>query len=205
MKTYPSITKEINSSINVYAFAKFDGQNFRATWNPKKGFFKFGSRTQLVDESNKQFNKAINILHSKFSSDLEKVFTKNKYRDVTCFFEYWGPNSFAGQHVETEEQTLTLIDVNPFNVGIMPPLDFIRDYGHLDIPDVLYIGKADGNFVSSVKDSSLKGMPLEGVICKGSIDRKTKVPVMFKIKSNAWLDKLKIFCNNDEALYEKLM
>ena len=43
MKQYPTIPKTIQS-IDIIAFDKLDGSNIRAEWNPKKGFYKFGSR-----------------------------------------------------------------------------------------------------------------------------------------------------------------
>lgn len=123
----------------------------------------------------------------------------------SLFFEFYGKNSFAGQHLDTEEQTLTLIDVAPFNKGILEPLDFIREFGHFDIPPVLFIGQVTEEFIDSVKDSSLKDMFFEGVVCKGANDKKTKMPIMFKIKSKAWLDKVKNYCNGNAELLEKLI
>ncbi len=59
-------------------------------------------------------------------------------------------------------------------------------------------------FVESVKNSTLNDMPFEGVVCKGALDNKTKQPVMFKIKSNAWLSKLKVHCKGNQQLFEQL-
>ena len=39
---------------------------------------------------------------------------------------------------------------------------------------------------------------------KGANDKKTKMPIMFKVKTLAWLDKLKDFCNGDDVLFSKL-
>jgi hypothetical protein len=47
-------------------------------------------------------------------------------------------------------------------------------------------------------------MSLEGVVCKGANDKKTNMPIMFKIKSKAWLQRLKEHCKDDEALFERL-
>jgi hypothetical protein len=55
-----------------------------------------------------------------------------------------------------------------------------------------------------VKQSTLKGMTFEGVVCKGANDKATKMPIMFKIKSKAWLDKLREYCKGDNQLFEKL-
>ena len=46
-------------------------------------------------------------------------------------------------------------------------------------------------------------MTFEGVVAKGVNDKLTKMPIMFKIKSKAWLDKLKEYCKDDERLFEK--
>ena len=201
MKTYPSITKNIRNDIYIYAFNKYDGNNIRAEWNYKRGFYKFGSRTQLIDKSSTQLGKSIDLIHDKYEKDLSLIFNNNKWKDVICFFEYYGPNSFAGQHVETENQTVTLIDVNPYKKGILPPEEFIKYFSHLDIPNVLFEGKITPDFVDKVKNSTLHGMAFEGCVCKG-VDKNQLV--MFKIKTIAWLEKLKLYCNGDNSLFAKL-
>ena len=61
MKSYPSIPKDIPPSEFV-AFGKLDGSNIRAEWNPKKGFYKFGTRTKIIDASTPVFGKAVNLI-----------------------------------------------------------------------------------------------------------------------------------------------
>ncbi len=201
MKTYPTITKDIQNDIHIYAFDKLDGNNIRAEWNSKRGFYKFGSRNQLIDENSKPLGNSIPIIREKYEEDLAMIFKENKWRDVICFFEYHGPNSFAGRHIEDETQTVTLFDVNPYKRGMMEPREFIRTFQHLDIPNVLFEGRVNSIFVDKVKNSTLKGMTFEGVVCKGV--NKNQV-VRFKIKSKAWLEKLKLYCNGDMKLFEKL-
>jgi hypothetical protein len=205
MKSYPSITKDVRQDIYIYAFDKLDGSNMRAEWNSKKGFYKFGTRTQLTDEKTMPFGRAIPLIREKYEQDLALVFQERKWRDAICFFEYWGPSSFAGTHNFEEEMTVTLIDVNPYKEGILPPTEFIKYFGHLDIPKVLYEGHVSSELFDKVKQSTLEGMTYEGVVCKGANDKKTKMPVMFKIKSHAWLDRLREYCKGDEALFNKLM
>ena len=203
MKTYPSISKEIRSDIYIYAFNKLDGQNFRCEFSEKRGFYKFGSRNQLVDETS-SFKEAIELVKSKYENDLRLLFKEYRWKDVICFFEYWGPNSFAGQHDPNDQKTVTLFDVNPYKQGILEPRQFIKYFGHLDIPNVVYEGKVNETFIQNVRNSNVEGIGFEGCVCKGANDKKTKMPIMFKIKTLAWLNKLKEFCNGDENLFFKL-
>ena len=204
MKSYPSITKEVRQDIYIYAFDKLDGSNIRAEWNSKKGFYKFGTRTQLTDEKTMPFGRAIPLIKEKYENDLTMVFKEQNWRDALCFFEFWGPSSFAGNHNFEEKMDVTLIDVNPYKEGILVPTEFIRLFGHLDIPKVCYEGHVSTELFDKVKQSTLKGMTFEGVVCKGANDKMTKAPIMFKIKSKAWLDKLRDYCKGDENLFERL-
>jgi hypothetical protein len=204
MKSYPSITKEIRHDIYIYAFDKLDGSNMRAEWNSKKGFYKFGTKNQMIDEKTMPFGRAIPLIKEKFEQDLAMVFEQQKWKDAICFFEYHGASSFAGNHNFEEPMTCTLIDVNPYKQGILPPTQFIRLFGHLDIPTVCYEGHITTDLFDKIKQSTLAGMTFEGVVCKGANDKATQMPIMFKIKSKAWLDKLRIYCKDDEKLFEKL-
>lgn len=205
MKSYPSIIKDLRQDIYIYAFDKLDGSNMRAEWNNKKGFYKFGTRHTMIDEKTKPFNQAIKIIRDKFENDLAVVCKENNWRDALFFFEFYGEESFAGQHNFEKEMTATLIDANPYKEGILNPAEFIKFFGHLDIPGILYEGHINSDFVDQVKQSTLSGMTLEGVVCKGANDKLTKMPIMFKIKSKAWLDKLREYCKGDETLYNKLV
>lgn len=201
MKMYPSITKDVRKDIYIYAFDKYDGSNIRSEWNSKKGFYKFGSRTELIDE-NSPFGGAIKLIKEKYTDNLSKIFEMNKWINVLCFFEYWGPSSFAGHHNFEEKMDVTLIDINPYKSGIMAPQKFIELFGHLDIAKVLYEGNISVELFDAVKNNTLNGMTFEGCVCKG-MDKNQLV--MFKIKSNAWLEKLKVYCKGNEILFNKLV
>lgn len=203
MKTYPSITKHIVPEAYIYAFDKLDGSNIRVEWNNKRGFYKWGTRTQLLDPNAKPFNAAIPIITEKFENDLAMVCQEQKWKDAIFFFEFHGPSSFAGYHNFEEPMTATLIDVNPYKMGIMEPSRFIRTFKHLDIAKPLFEGHVTETFIDKVKESTLKGMTCEGVVCKGQYIT-PGVPLMFKIKSREWLEKLKIYCKGDIKLFEKL-
>lgn len=204
MKEYPSIDNLLRPTDYIYAFDKLDGSNIRAEWNSKRGFYKFGTRHQLMDISSKPYGKAISLIKEKYEEAFAVICKEQKWRDAICFFEFYGPNSFAGQHLDTEDQTVTLFDVNPLRQGILEPDQFIALFGKLDIPKILFEGQITTEFVDAVKSSKLEGMTLEGVVCKGKHDGKTKIPIMFKIKSNAWMERLKTHCNGSVALFKKL-
>jgi hypothetical protein len=201
MKSYPSINKHIRSDLYIYAFDKLDGSNIRAEWNSKKGFYKFGSRTELIDINSKPFGQAIPLLKDKFEKDLSVIFEKQGWKNTICFFEYWGKDSFAGTHNFEKDMDLTLLDVNPYKEGFLAPDKFIEYFGDLDIAKLLYEGYVSTELFDQVKQSTLPNMTYEGVVCK-AMDN--KVHTMFKIKSQAWLDKLKEYCNGNEALFAKL-
>ena len=157
-----------------------------------------------MDEKNKPFGCAIAMIKEKYEKDLTIIFQEQHWRDAICFFELWGPSSFAGNHNFEEKLDVTLIDVNPYKEGILVPAEFIRLFSHLDIPKVCYEGYVTTELFDMVKQSSLPGMTSEGVVCKGENDKKTKLPIMFKIKSRAWLEKLKEYCKDDKSLFERL-
>jgi hypothetical protein len=201
MKSYPSISKDVRQDIYIYAFEKYDGSNIRAEWNSKKGFYKFGTKTQLIDGQSQPFGRAIALIKEKYEKDLTIIFQERQWRDAICFFELYGPSSFAGTHNFEEKLDVTLIDVNPYKEGILVPTEFIKLFGHLDIPKVCYEGHVTTELFDKVKNSALNGMTFEGCVCKGNDDGKL---IMFKIKSNAWLNKLKIYCKDDISLFKKL-
>lgn len=204
MKHYPSISKEVRQDIDIIAFNKIDGSNIRAEWNSKRGFYKFGTKNQLIDAKSEPFGAAIPILIDKYQENLSFIFNRNKWKDAICFFEFWGPSSFAGQHDFTEKLDVTLIDVNPYKQGILSPFQFVELFGHLDIAPVLYQGRVTTDLFDKIKQSTLPGMSLEGVVCKGNNDTRSKMPIMFKIKSKAWLEKLRVYCKGNEKLFAML-
>lgn len=187
MKSYPSIP-HWNKGIKgepVYVFDKLDGSNIRAEWSKKQGWYKFGTRTQLIDITSQPFGEAILIFREKYAEGLETVF-KNKYRECknfVVFLEYYGENSFAGNHVAEDKKDLVLFDVSQYKRGIIPPKEFIENFQHLGIP-----GWCKDTFNDSLIDIVKSIDDGEGVVCKGV--HKNKV-WMSKIKTNWWLSKIK--------------
>lgn len=55
------------------------------------------------------------------------------------------------------------------------------------------------------RNGSLEGMTFEGVVCKGNNPKRPKHVISFKIKNQAWIDKLKSTYGDDEAKFLKLV
>jgi len=204
MKTYPSIEYRLNRNIDVYGFDKIDGSNIRAEWSVKNGFYKFGKRNRLIDETDEQFGEASDIVNNKYGEDLSRLFYDNKFGRALAFFEFWGPNSFAGKHDEEEEHTVTLIDINPYKRGILAPGKFIKlCEDKIEIPNVLFHGRVGTQLVETIRESKLGGMTFEGVVFKGV--RKGTHLSMFKVKSKAWIDKIKTLYHEDSFRLGQLL
>src|SRR5271166_3879848 len=149
MKAYPSIARDV-VNIPIYAFDKLDGSNIRAEWSRKKGFYKFGTRTRLVDATDLMLGSAPELVTTKYERDLSDIFKKERYESAVCFFEFWGLKSFAGNHDPDEPHNVTLFDVNPYKKGILDPGAYMDLFGHLDIARLLYRGNPNADFVNSV-------------------------------------------------------
>jgi hypothetical protein len=201
MKQYPSISHIIRTDIPIYAFDKLDGSNIRAEWERKKGFWKFGTRRRLLGDDEPVLGKAVELVQEKYNRCLEETFYNLKLAKVVCFFEFWGPKSFAGLHEEDDDHTVTLLDVNPYKRGILEPRLFIKHFGHLDIPKVIYYGKANQDFARTIRKGGLD-ITFEGVVCKGVAKKQI---IMFKIKNRAWIDKVKEFYAGDERMLKELI
>lgn len=204
MKSYPSITTKIDFDREYVVFDKLDGSNIRAEWNEKSGFYKFGSRTQLLSEQQVNLYPSIEKIKAKYGEELEQRLKAAKIQRAVCFFEYYGPNSFAGSHPDsTDGMDAVLIDIDVYKKGILCPETFLELTSGLDTPRVLHSGIITKTLIDDIRHSRIRGMALEGVVAK-TINNGKKPPHMCKIKSIAWLDKLRMFCNNDEKLFNIL-
>ena len=203
MKAYPSISPEINYNETIYAFDKLDGSNVRVEWSSKRGFYKYGSRKRLISPSENFFGLAYKLVPEKYAS-LEEIAKSKKWRQAVFFFEMFGPNSFAGNHSENDDIDIVLIDAAVDNRGILPPKEFLKTFQYVPHADMLYHGKANKTFQDEVRNGALVGMTFEGVVCKGRII-KPGLPLMFKVKNQAWRDKLKNKFKDDPSKIQELM
>jgi hypothetical protein len=206
MKEYPSIPRIPHYGVPVYAFDKLDGSNIRAEWRRKKGqFYKYGSRTQLMDGGHPFLGDAIGIIQEKYEEGMCHVFEKNRWHEATAFFEFWGQHSFAGWHVLDEPHDVTLIDVKPFKHGILNPDEFLDLFGHLGTARFIFRGNMNAEVEEEIRSSRMLGITFEGVVCKMKVQGKQQNPEMFKVKTRAWLAKLKEKCGDDQAMFNRLV
>ncbi len=205
MKQYPSIPRVARTDVPIFAFDKLDGSLIRAEWSKKNGFYKYGRKKGLLDHSNPVLLKAPALIKQKYEDQLNQIFRKRRWDRVIAFFEFLGSHSFAGQHLDDDDHKVVLLDVNPYKQGILDPRDFLKFFGDFDIPKVLYEGKVNQEFIASVKDCKLEGMTLEGVVCKGSNPKKPRHRVMFKLKSDEWMAKLRAYCGDNVGRFNELV
>jgi len=190
MKQYPKLYYYQPELIGkeIIAFDKLDGQSMRFEANFNRGFYKFGSRTQMVDHRDEQFGEAVGVFKEKYAENLMYTFgrkyNQNRHASFTVFAEWVGDNSFAGRHVIGEEKDLVIFDVWIHQKGFVKPQKFIDNFGHLNIPKIIYEGDMDDEFIHNIQINTFNLK--EGVIAK-EIDGE----FMCKVKTREWLTKIR--------------
>jgi hypothetical protein len=186
MKQYPEIMGSAKAPLGkpCIAFYKYDGSNLRWGWAPKRGWYKFGTRTQMFDASHELFGQAIPIFQDILGPQIvlrARDWEKGVQR-IIAYTEFFGPGSFAGRHVQDAPKTLRLIDVELYKRGIMKPRDFVKCFGDMsDIAAVVYEGNLNKQFIDDVRNGVYPVW--EGVVAKGD-------DWMCKIKTLAYRKKL---------------
>ena len=204
MKQYPKILHHTSGPIGhkCYTFDKLDGSSIRFEWGKKRGWYKYGSRSVMIDRNTPILGESIDLFLDKYGSDLDSIF-RTKYKSVdnfVVFGEFLGKNSFAGQHVESDKKDIILFDVNQYKKGFIAPEEFIDNFGQLDIPKLIYTGIYDEDLIRDIKSNETLS---EGVVCKGTLKTKgNRVVWMAKIKTNKWLSKVKLLYG-EKALLEE--
>ena len=122
MKTYNSIPHWNKGPFGEKTIAqeKKDGSSMRFEWNKKSGFYKFGTRNVMIYKNDKNFGEGIEIFLNKYADDLQRVFSSkySKIINVVAFGEYFGPNSFSGQHILTDKKDICLFDISLYELLI---------------------------------------------------------------------------------------
>lgn len=196
MIEFPSI---INSSKAprkpCIAFEKLDGSNMRFKYTPKQGFCGFGTRTQLIDESTSFWGQTVSLFTKALAEPLERFFKNSKeyrdFREIICFGEFFGEDSFAGHHGSSEKK-IVIFDVlcGHKNRKFVLPQTFIKDFSFIETPKVVYEGNLNDSFIKEVRESETLN---EGVICKGRERSGAFMGGvwMCKIKTQNYFDRLK--------------
>lgn len=212
MKHYDSIENiKYDKSLlgeEVWAFNKLDGQNFCVKYSPRtKEFPCFGSRKCIVGEGNEMFGGAIKYFKDHgFDKILREIVDQNRGKkgvfngvdEITFFFEWYGPKSFAGFHTPGDDLRLAIIDVFLKKKGYLEPKiywNLFKDSG-IEVPDLIYRGKLTNDFIRDIQendwtkeDSKYPGVK-EGVVVKRSTLSKGQRLLKTKIKTSWWLSKL---------------
>ncbi len=179
------------------AFEKYDGTNLHWKWDPTEGWLGFGTRRthfSLTREGIKDFSQehseladAPHIFNEGLRDKLTMFFshhhTFSNY-NITLFTEFYGPNSFAGGHVE-EDHKLIIIDAMQNNKLFAPQFfhEFFHEFGSAQI---VYEGKYNGQFAEDVRKGKFDVN--EGVVVKGVVDGEV---FMTKVKTNDYLKRLR--------------
>lgn len=203
MKKYPKICSwdpEVMIGEPIVAFDKLDGTNIYATWDHRRGFYEFGTRDMIPEDNEFVLGEAITLIKDKYEEDLQEIFKKQGWDNVTCFFEFVGESSFAGMHVEDQEHEIVMIDVSAELEGLLPAGEFLDAFkDKVDIPKILFVGVCTKQFIDSVKDGLAPGMTFEGAVIKGFSEN-----LYVKVKNKAWVEKLQKYCEGDNNLFRKM-
>lgn len=182
---------------DAYVFDKLDGSNLRFEWSRKNGWYKYGTRNRLFDNTDPAFGPAIEIFNARLAGSLHDIVLSQRVTKAIVFCEYLGKNSFAGLHQPGDEMDLYPFDVALFNQGILGPKEFLKLFGHLNIPKFLGLLKWGPKLLSEVKNGTLDGVTFEGVVGKAKTSKHDLI--LAKAKSQAWLDKVKSTMPEDMA------
>jgi len=194
-----------------FAFVKYDGSNMRFEWSRKRGWYKFGTRKTLVDETHQIYGSAIPLFLDKYGDPLAKVFKKEKLffgvQNVVVFAEWFGAKSFSGAHKPWDKKRdIVLFDVNLHKKGILGPKDFLDLFGHLPVAEVVYQGNFGAWLVEAVRKEEIdlqskfevRAEIPEGVVCKSGRGHELW---MAKIKTERYKEALKELYEADWEKY----
>jgi len=216
MKNYCKIPSSFEIMMDKFiAFEKYDGTCLVAEHdleNPKN--FMYGTRSDypLHDYF---FKSEFSNIHPeiKWAGDYIWEYLKNygdliltrlqkcnlnHYDNVRFVFEYFGKDSFAGQHNPRSSHDVVLIDLillknqeEKILETYLSPDIFVNVAKDCRSARVIYQGKFNGSFVEDVRKGNFD--VVEGVVCKGY----GKYQSVCKVKTNSYMEKLKNHFKDD--------
>lgn len=200
--TYPKIPDTTGCMLKkCWAFEKYDGTNMHWDFKGAK-FVSFGTRRDSFsfdEDGFKEFadcHPEIADAPRVFDESLsELLFCYHSGMTATVFTEYFGPNSFAGQHKPGDSMRHVVIDVMKGNKFLSPDkfIDMFdgewrkKFFTHpYDFAKPFYQGKYSGQLVEDIRNG--KFPVTEGAIIKGVYNKQV---YMAKVKTNAYMERLK--------------
>jgi hypothetical protein len=197
MKSYPSIPrhpKGKQGDRRLHIFDKIDGSNLRFEWTRKDGWFRWGSRHQVIDERHPILGMA--LFTERLAEPIARVARDQRWEAAVAFAELWGPGSLGGRHVPDEPKRLTLFDVAPYKKGMLGPARFRELFGELDVPG--YLGELvwDDELVARVRRGEVPDVTFEGIVGKAGEGHQI---VMAKAKTEAWVRRILERYGEDEG------
>lgn len=200
MKQYPSIPNASFFRVRPFqasVFDKLDGQNIRAEYSRSRGFHKFGSRTQLIDDTHPDFAPAILHFRENLQDELERICRERKLQKMTVFAEWWGEHSLGGRHRMGDPLRLSVLDATCDNRGWVSPSDF-RSTFEDRVATPAYLGEVlwDDAYVQRVLRGEVS-CTLEGVVGK---NLQGPVLTLAKAKTSVWLERIKSTYADGEKL-----
>lgn len=193
MKDYPSIPQSTGSKFfeipDALIFDKLDGSSLRAEWSKNKGWFKFGRRNGLLDDSNPQLKASLKLFEVTMAEPLEKIIFDQRWSHLIVFYEFWGRQSLGGLHVDEDPKSLTLFDADADKRGIIDPRTF-RCIFEDRVATPRFLGRHNftRGFAAHVRDNDVPGITFEGVVAKAGYGHDI---VRAKAKTQQWIDAIK--------------
>src|SRR6185295_19716850 len=105
----------------LHILDKLDGSNLRFEWDRKDGWFRWGSRHQVIDEHHPILGGGMALFRERLAEPIARVAHDQRWEAAVAFAELWGPGSLGGRHVPDEPKRLTLFDVAPYKKGMLGP------------------------------------------------------------------------------------
>ena len=189
-----------------HVYQKYDGSNFSMDWARTEGYHRFKSRNQLITAGEGNLlEPAIALFKDKYADELTErlrdlrhcrkpQFCRNEL--VTLFFEYFGPSSFAGSHVQDDKMELRLIDATNSYI-LLPPKNFESIFKNISFK-AEHLGQENINdeFIQYVRNSTTLG---EGVVVKG---KHNKNLWRVKIKTDEYKQRLQVYGSKWQEFWE---
>jgi hypothetical protein len=200
---YPKIPFSIeHANPNCIGFLKYDGTNVGVEWTDKERFTKFTLRKRLLDPLDPQFGPVVDHIHSSWDSLSQRLSTLRLGR-VTVFGEYWSEETFAGNHLsltKPQDRIWTPFDIYVHEKDrFVGPMQFVEIMDGLSAAQAVFRGKFTGQIAEDVRHGKFTTPSVtEGVIFKGDYKG---TPWAFKIKTNAYLERLQTVFGRDWQQY----